>query len=138
MFARLLQLHVIAAILVCPVWCESEVCWGADDGCAPSEKCDHSAPSCPNCADEQSDHNSSPHKHQPCGHRCQCVCAGAIIKQHDNDLTKHISQPLEAVVVTKVPLAEVLFERNIVTVLPYRGSATPGRIICCLHMSFLC
>ena len=134
MFARLLHLLLIAALLGCPAWCHVGLC------CGTQEQAD-AAPSCRACCQE------CPKRHPPaapapcCPHdpdssACQGICGGAVLEKTaeavDTAQTAGQWLPLDGFLSIEPPEAPAAWRK-----VGY-ARATPGRFIRQLHMSFLC
>ena len=148
MFARNLPLLVVVLILANPVICQM---LGFRGG-APWGDCEEFCASCmceghADCRErrEQCDgpceNQEAPTK--PCGcpddSYCQCLCAGAVIKEapslddaQDGFALDRITAVLTLARPTLCSVPDRFGER-----FP-RGKANPGRIVRCLCMSFLC
>ena len=134
MFKLLLALATFA----CPLACQLEVCC-ADD-VQQFEQPEAACPSCPNCAKNEQSQESPVHPSHPapCEQPCQCMCGGAVIPQGEIDLKLKFDHSIESVAIRQPTLADELIHNDAGNVCCLHSDATPGRVIRCLHMSFLC
>ena len=140
MLPRVLVSLLIVAIQACPFCCAASRLEGMGLGRADSSCCSR-------CALRQQKNDSPEHQSEglpgqsepnPVDSEGQCVCGGALI-----DKTKpfelKVERPLHDVVAT-VPLVVTLSAQAGFSIHSpaQHVRTTPGRLLCCLYMSFLC
>ena len=148
MFACNLSCLLIALTLTNPIICQMLGCWrGSPSGvlgeCRASRACEARADCrkcCEHCADP-CENRQAPVK--PCScpddSYCQCLCAGAVIKE-----APALDDSQDRLAFDRVTAAGIL-ARPALRSAPdrfrqrfARGKANPGRVVRCLCMSFLC
>ncbi len=137
MLARLLHILLIVTIAVCPVWCSVGLCDGCED-CGVASPCSSQTAGC--CGHEPTGNRESPPSRPDRGEPsiCQCICGGAVVEQPTDALSDGKVAWLAAVA-THQPVATRLAQVHEVSWCIWGlSSATPGRSMRTVHMSFLC
>jgi len=136
MIRSVLHYLLVAEVLGCPFWCQAGVC-NAGDAC--HTQCFNSrCAACTHCPQKER-RGSVPRGSSPCDQRQQCFCAGAIIIKDDIRLTQKFEYSLESVAATLTRPAEISGRSDgSRRTLTDDTRSTPGRVLRCLHMSFLC
>ncbi len=138
MLTRILVPLLIVAIQACPFCCASATLASVNRDPSKSSCCG----GC--CCSHQQDVN---HQSQglprrsapsPIGPGFQCVCSGAVVDRA-KPFELRVERPLDDVVAT-VPLAAILPSHASFSIHSpaQHVRTTPGRLVRCLHMSFLC
>ena len=142
MFARIVSLVQIAAIIACPMWCDSGLCH-AGQCCSVKQS---AAQVCPvhgtaKCCCNQKSHDNDDNR-GPCrcpGKSCQGVCGGAVFEKpiEVNNASDSFLRPLvEAEISFPLQLAEC--PTLDVQHHWHCHGGNHGRFVRILHMSFLC
>lgn len=139
MFAKTLHSLLIATILACPAVCGKGVCRGADTCEASPESNDCNTPckqdSCPN---DRSDEPPSQPIGVPC-ENCQCICFGATVEEAPQVLPLlTMVYPFDLWIVVNPLNSSPLSCPVLAEPSSDDGNIKSGRVICSLHMSFLC
>ena len=149
MFARIVSLVLIAALIACPLSCGSGVCHGsqscADGGCVAENQCLH--PVCSqlatadnDCCDESSHDSGEPLPHPcPAKSSCQGICGGAVIEKPCEPDTADASTLLPPTSTDDafVSLPSVIPTEIVTSPECVRGD-NQGRFMRTLHMSLIC
>jgi len=152
MFTRTVPNLLIVAIIVCPLLCRNGLCqWCCSaKGCVSARQSSQSTCQvngtehgcCHGTAQDgvgQSDEKRQrPCDDAPCESACQGVCGGAVIEKPNNF---PVAAPLWFLPLSDAngPVASLLSDRQTQAAeCWFDFSATPGRCIRTLHMSFLC
>ena len=137
MFQRAMSLLLITALLACPLRCGLVMCAADEEASADGAS---ARPCCHACHRQPSPapHESTPQPMAPCHNDCQCICSGAVIEQGSHDLIGRSTTELALRVIPAERSDATDFSVEDPTVPGYHGSITPGRMICCLFMRFLC
>ena len=138
MFSLGTKLLLTFAIFACPLGCQVRVCC-ADDA-RQVEPVEADCAACPSCATSDESPQSLPHPQHPapCEQPCQCLCGGAVMPQGQIDLKLKFDHSTDSVAICKPTLTDELVRQEAAQVGCLHSDATPGRVIRCLHMSFLC
>ena len=134
---------LILAIVYCPLQCQVGTCCVAghlpgDDGGSDAD-----CPCAACCPGPESSAGTQRRPAAPCGDhtpdsKCQCICAGAVIQKTDDQQVELSLSIFETAAEAAGPQVVDVFARRGAAMLPHQGRGTPGRIVCILHMSFLC
>jgi hypothetical protein len=132
------KLLLTFSVFACPLGCQIRVCCADDTPQVEREEA--ACPSCPSCAkdDESQDSESHPSHPAPCEQPCQCLCGGAVILLGAIDLKPKFDHSIDSVAICVPTPADELIRHEAGNVCSLHTGATPGRVIRCLHMSFLC
>ena len=141
MFARLVSIFLIAAVIACPLWCEKGRCSGGR--CSSVEQSSHqpslvcgTAHFC--CAEDLSNNGHSCPCNAPTKSPCQGVCGGAVFKT-SCELNDGAEPFARLLLVVKIPAPCQVRECG-----THDGfhllycSGNQGRSLRTLHMSFVC
>lgn len=132
MFRAAVHISLVFALLACPVWCQLGVC--SEDhgvGARAGVECD----TCDHCPGEAPAGSTSDDR-KPCEQSCQCLCAGAVIQKDEVRWDSKFDQPIDALALRWTTATSSLNRddrRNVTAV----NHTVSGRMIRCLHMSFL-
>lgn len=149
MFARIVSLVLIAAIIACPLSCGSGVCHGsqccAERGRVSENQCLHPVCSQPATADSDCCHESSHDTGKPipppCPAKssCQGICGGAVIEKPCEPDTADASILLPPACTDDAFVSlQAVFRRDVIRSPECVRGDNQGRFVRTLHMSLIC
>ena len=142
MNSHVMHILMTATLVACPLICRTGKCGASSGCCAIHLRCNH-AGECPvGCSgshapapDEQQD--SAPAEHSSHPSYCQCLCGGALYDSSDS--VRLVVKRLLDVVVNDSATIGLQVELSAIPQRPLSFAwVRSGRMVCCLHMSFLC
>lgn len=143
MLGKGFSILLMATILACPLVCGQGACpcvEHADQTESPAccEKCDGSCTADESQAEEQNEHPQPPCD-GPCDD-CQCICGGAIFKDSSHfALLLQFAAEIDAFSCETLPAGlNAVDGRSPADPFPDDRRVSSGRVVCSLHMSFLC
>ena len=143
MFDRFVSLLLIAAVIACPMWCDSGVCqccapvgWSAEGDSPKSCSLNEAA-----CCCERSEQDKERDVPRPCPDtsNCQGVCGGAVIEK-PCELDEADASFLPLLMITDESIVSLQLQIRAVAVEHHccPGTKNYGRFVRTLHSSFLC